>query len=418
MLDIVIVGAGPYGLSIAAHFRRQGLGFRIFGPPMENWLSHMPKGMMLKSDGFASNLYDPDNNFTLKQFCTEQGIEYSDTDIPVSLETFSAYGLAFKERLVPELEDKLVEEVQKVAQGFLVRLDDGEQVRCRRVVLAVGISHYEYVPSSLAHLPAEVFSHSFRHHDLEPFRGRRVAVIGGGASAIGLAGLLRTSDADVELIVREKTIKFHSAPDGKKQSLWQRFRHPQSGLGPGLRSRFFSDAPLAFHYLPERLRLQAVRRSLGPSGHWVSRESVLGRVPMFLGYSTESAKVVSGRVRLNLCGVDGTRRECEVDHVIAGTGYRVDIERLKFLNPGLRREIGVVQGSPLLSANFESSVPGLYFVGLSAANSFGPVMRFAFGAGFAARTLSQAVRKSMAGAKESSARVGIVAVKQEKTTAL
>ena len=418
MLDIVIVGAGPYGLSIAANFRRQGLAFRIFGPPMENWLSHMPKGMMLKSDGFASNLYDPDDTFTLKQFCAEQGIEYSDTDIPVSLETFSAYGLAFKERLVPELENKIVAGVEKGAQGFLVRLDDGEQVRCRRVVLAVGISHYQYVPSSLAQLPDEVFSHSFRHHDLEPFRGRRVAVIGGGASAIGLAGLLRTSEAEVELIVREKSIKFHSAPDGKKASLWQRLRHPQSGLGPGLRSRFFSDAPLAFHYLPERLRLEAVRRSLGPSGHWVSRESVLGRVPLFLGYSTESAKVVSGRVQLSLRGADGTRRESEVDHVIAGTGYRVDIERLKFLSPALRGEIGVVQGSPLLSANFESSVPGLYFVGLSAANSFGPVMRFAFGAGFAAHTLSKALQRSMATSKQSAAQVGVVAVKQEKTTAL
>ncbi len=417
MLDIVIVGAGPYGLSIAAHFRRQGLAFRIFGPPMENWLSHMPKGMMLKSDGFASNLYDPDNTFTLKQFCAEQGIEYSDTEIPVSLETFSAYGLAFKERLVPELENKIVEGVEKAAQGFVVRLEDGEQVRCRRVVLAVGISHYQYVPPTLAHLPDEVFSHSFRHHDLEPFRGRRVAVIGGGASAIGLAGLLRSADAEVELIVREKSIKFHSAPDGKKQSLWQRFRHPQSGLGPGLRSRFFSNAPLAFHYFPQRLRLEAVRRSLGPSGHWVSRESVLGRVPMFLGYSTESATVASGRVRLSLRGADGTRRESEVDHVIAGTGYWVDVERLKFLSPALRREIGVVQGSPLLSANFESSVPGLYFVGLSAASSFGPVMRFAFGAGFAARTLSKALLRSMVSSRQSAVQ-GVVAVKQEKTTAL
>ena len=418
MIDIVIVGAGPYGLSIAAHFRRLGLGFRIFGPPMENWLAHMPKGMMLKSDGFASNLYDPDNTFTLKQFCTLQGIEYSDTDIPVSLETFSAYGLAFKERLVPELENKMVAGVEQTSQGFLVRLEDGEQIRCRRVVLAVGISHYEYVPSTLAHLPAELFSHSFRHHHLDPFRGCRVAVLGGGASAIGLAGLLRSEGAEVELIVREKSIKFHSAPDGKKPSLWQRIRHPQSGLGPGLRSRFFSDAPLAFHYLPEKIRLEAVRRSLGPSGHWVSRESVLGRVPLFLGYSTESATVVSGRVQLNLRAADGTRRETTVDHVIAGTGYRVDIERLAFLSPELRAQIGVVEGSPVLSPNFESSVPGLYFVGLSAANSFGPIMRFAFGAGFAARSLSRAVTKSIASTKALAVNAGVVPVKQEKPSVL
>jgi hypothetical protein len=418
MIDTVIVGAGPYGLSIAAHFRGQGLGFRIFGPPMENWLAHMPKGMMLKSDGFASNLYDPENSFTLRQFCTERSIEYSDTKIPVSLETFSAYGLAFKERFVPELENKLVVGVEQTSQGFLVRLEDGEQVRCRQVVLAVGISHYEYVPSIFANLPSELFSHSFRHHNLDPFRGSRVAVVGGGASAIGLAGLLRSEGAEVELIVREKSIKFHSAPNGKKRSLWQQIRHPNSGLGPGLRSRFFSDAPLAFHYLPEKLRLEVVRRSLGPSGHWVSRESVLGHIPLFLGYSTESTKIVSGRVQLNLRGADGTHRETTVDHVIAGTGYRVDIERLKFLSPELRAQIGVVEGSPLLSANFESSVPGLYFVGLSAANSFGPVMRFAFGAGFAARSLTRAVTKSIASAKVLACNVGVVPVKQEKPSVL
>src|SRR5438105_5474966 len=106
--NIAIIGAGPYGLSIAAHFRHRGIPFRIFGRPMDSWLAHMPKGMLLKSDGFASNIYDPNADFTLKQFCSERGIEYSDTGIPVRLDTFAAYGLAFRERMVPELEDRLV----------------------------------------------------------------------------------------------------------------------------------------------------------------------------------------------------------------------------------------------------------------------------------------------------------------------
>src|ERR1700693_1479549 len=108
MVNTAIIGAGPYGLSVAAHFRRRGIPFRIFGRPMDSWLNHMPKGMMLKSDGFASNIYDPDSEFTLKHFCAKRGIEYSDAGIPVRLETFSAYGLAFGERMLPELEDKLV----------------------------------------------------------------------------------------------------------------------------------------------------------------------------------------------------------------------------------------------------------------------------------------------------------------------
>src|SRR5580658_5584213 len=65
MLNTAIIGAGPYGLSVAAHLRRNGVPFRIFGRPMESRLAHMPKGMMLKSDGFASNIYDPESAFTV-----------------------------------------------------------------------------------------------------------------------------------------------------------------------------------------------------------------------------------------------------------------------------------------------------------------------------------------------------------------
>ena len=202
MLEIAIVGAGPYGLSVAAHFRRSGIPFRIFGRPMDSWLAHMPKGMMLKSDGFASNIYDPDGEYTLKHFCAERGIEYADAGLPVRLETFSAYGLAFRERMLPELEDKLVAGLDRLPDGFLLQLDGGEMVKARRVVLAIGITHFEHVPSNLAHLPAEFLSHSFRQPDPEAFRGRSVVVIGGGASAIDLAALLHEADADVQLIAR------------------------------------------------------------------------------------------------------------------------------------------------------------------------------------------------------------------------
>src|SRR6202047_2184305 len=240
MLEIAIIGAGPYGLSIAAHFRRRGIPSRIFGRPMDSWRSHMPKGMMLKSDGFASNIYDPDEAFTLGKFCAEQGIRYSDAGLPVRLETFSAYGLAFRDRLLPELEDKLVAGLQRAREGFVLRLENGETVAARRVVLAVGITHFEYVPENLAHLPPEFLTHSFRHADPEVFRGRSVVVIGGGSSVIDLAAALHEAGADVQLVARQSALKFHSIPTGKPRSAWHQIRHPQSGLGPGFPSRFFS----------------------------------------------------------------------------------------------------------------------------------------------------------------------------------
>ena len=394
MLNIAIVGAGPYGLSIAAHFRRLDIPFRIFGRPMDSWLAHMPKGMMLKSDGFASNIYDPAGGFTLKDFCAERGIPYSDVGLPVALETFASYGLAFKERMAPEVEDKLVVGVELVPSGFLLRLDDGETLLARRVVLAVGITHFEYVPPGLKHLPSEFLSHSFHHHDLEGFRSRTVVVIGGGASAIDLASLLHGSGANVQLVSRQE-LKFHSAPTGKPRTLWQRIRHPQSGLGPGLRSRAFANAPMAFHSLPERLRLHLVRTTLGPSGGWFTREKVIGQVPLLVGYTAQGAEVQDGRVRLHLRRVDGTEREIPTEHVIAATGYKVDLERLKILSPEIRSKVKSLAGTPVLSSTFESSLPGLYFVGIAAANSFGPVMRFAFGAGFAARNLTQTISRSL-----------------------
>jgi thioredoxin reductase len=401
MLNTAIIGAGPYGLSVAAHFRQRGIPFRIFGRPMDSWLAHMPKGMMLKSDGFASDIYDPESAFTLRQFCAERGIEYADSGVPVRLDTFVSYGLAFKDRMVPELEDKFVVSVDRLADGFHLQLQDGETFQARNVVLAVGITHFDYVPESLAHLSAEFLSHSSRHREVEPFRGKGVVVIGGGSSAMDLAGLLGEAGAKVQMVSRRTELKFHSQPTGKARSLWQQIRHPQSGLGPGMRSRFFADAPGAFYYLPERIRIEAVRRSLGPSGGWFIRDKVIGKVPLHLGCTPLGGEVLNGNVHLRVRAQDGQEREIVTGHLIAATGYRVDLERLRFLSADIRAKVVVVNGAPVLSSSFESSIPGLYFAGVAAANSFGPVMRFAFGAGFAARTLTRALAKSLASAPAS-----------------
>src|SRR5579863_2586255 len=396
MLNTAIIGAGPYGLSVAAHFRQRGIPFRIFGRPMDSWLAHMPMGMMLKSDGFASDIYDPERAFTLRQFCAERGIEYADSGVPIRLDTFTAYGLAFKDRMVPELEDKFVVSVDRLADGFRLQLQDGETFQARNLVLAVGITHFDYVPENLAHLAAEFLSHSARHREVKPFRGKDVVVIGGGSSAMDLAGLFGEAGANVQMVSRRQELKFHSQPTGKPRSLWQQIRHPQSGLGPGMRSRFFANSPLAFHYLPERIRVEAVRRTLGPSGGWFIRDKVIGKVPLHLGCTPQGAKVQGGKVRLNVRAADGSEREIVTEHIITATGYRVALERLTFLNREILTQLKTVMGSPVLSSTFESSVPGLYFVGVAAANSFGPVMRFAFGAGFAARRVTQTMVKTLA----------------------
>jgi thioredoxin reductase len=299
--------------------------------------------------------------------------------------------------MVPELEDKFVTAIERLDDGFQLRLDDGEVVKARRVVLAVGITHFEHIPANLTQLPIQFISHSYRHHDLEQFKGRSVVVLGAGSSAIDMAGLLRDADADATLVARATSLKFHTAPvPGKRRPWLQRMRHPDSGLGPGMRSRFFSDGAALFHYLPENLRVDLVRTTLGPSAGWFVKDKVMGRVPLELGYNVERAEVRNGKVQLQLRGLNGSAREIVADHIIAATGYKVNMERLAFLNPEIRSQLKCLHGMPVLSSSFESSVPGLYFVGLAAANSFGPVMRFAFGAGFAAKRVTQTMMKSLA----------------------
>jgi len=397
MTEIAIVGAGPYGLSIAAHLRGQGIPFRIFGRPMESWLLHMPKTMSLKSDGFASNISDPNGELTLEKFCAERGIEYAAMQMPVKLDTFTSYGLTFRERLVPELEEKFVSNIERTHDGFRLRLEDGEELTARRVILAIGITHYAWTPEVLASLPPEFVSHSFRHLETEKFNGKSVIVVGGGSSATDLAAELHEAGAKVQLIARQKEMNFHSAPQiGKKRSLWKRIRHPKSGLGPGMRSAAFCTFPTLFRLLPAALRVEIVRRHLGPSGTWLTKERVVGKVQIQLSASIERAEVKNGRVHLSVRLAEGGTREYAADHLIAATGYHVDLDRLTFLSPELIGQIKDLDRTPILSSNFESSVPGLYFAGVSAANTFGPMMRFAFGASFTARHLTKAMVKATA----------------------
>jgi thioredoxin reductase len=385
---VVVVGAGPYGLSIAAHLRAQQLNFRIFGEPMASWRDHMPRGMSLKSEGFASNLYDPAGRFTLRHYCTEKGLPYNDVGAPIALETFSSYGLEFQRRMVPELETTLVTHVSRVPEGFSIITAKGERVLAAAVVVAAGITHFDYIPPEFAAAGPEVITHSSAHSDLAKFSGKSVAVLGAGSSAVDVAALLHESGAKVELIARRNAIEFHE-PTVEPRPLLQRVLAPRSGLGLGWRSRLCTDAPLLFHKMPESFRLRVVRNHLGPAPGWFMTQRVVGRFPLHLGTTLESLTGHGGRARLALRSRDGTRSELTMDHVIAATGYRPALERLSFLEPQLRNQIRTAGGAPVLNPAFESSVPGLYMAGLASANSFGPLARFAYGAGFTARRLAR-----------------------------
>jgi thioredoxin reductase len=392
--DVVIVGAGPYGLSVAAHLKAQGIHFRIFGKPMQTWRERMPQGMFLKSEGFASSLSDPGSTYTLKDYCAEQGIAYADVGLPVSRETFWRYGMAFQQRLVPELEETDVTGVEQAGAEFRVTLATGEVLFARQVVMAIGITHYAYLPPELSGLPSSLVSHSAAYGDLEGFAGKEVLVVGAGASAVDCAALLQRAGAKTGLVTKRDQIRFHAPPGKQPRPLLDRIRAPMSGLGPGWKSRLCTDAPLVFYAMPERFRVTVVKRHLGPAPGWWTKPMVEDKVDFHFGLKLVGAEAVGSRVALHLSDAGGNSRRIEADHVIGATGYVPDVRGVGFLDEAIRRRIKVAEHAPVLSTSFESSVPGLYFTGISAANSFGPMMRFAYGAAYTARRLARHLARS------------------------
>lgn len=392
-VDVAIIGAGPYGLSIAAHLQALGVEFRIFGKPMEFWREHMPPGMRLKSDGSSSDLADAESRLTLKNYCAETGIEHHDSRVPVGLDTFVRYGMAFQTRFVPGLEAKRLVAMEKVANAYVLRFDDQEIVMARRVVLAVGMAHFQHLPEFLADLPPELVSHSSRYGRLDGFRGRDVMVMGAGASAIDIAGLLKDEGAEVSLLTRRPNLEFHAPPTPR--SPLSRLRNPNTQMGAGWRLRIFGDQPLLFHALPDGLRRRQARTLLGPSAGWFMKDSIVGRVPVVTGLIPRRAEIENGRLRLRATALDGSEKDVVTTHLIAGTGYRVDVRRLDFLASSLSRQLRTIDQAPVLSANFESSLRGLYFAGFAALPHFGPLVRFVLGARYTARRLARHLDASL-----------------------
>ncbi len=387
-LPVSIIGAGPYGVAIAAHLNHLGVNFRIFGSPMRRWLTQMPKGMLLKSEGCASSLPDPSGQRNLAAFCREQGLAFADYGSPVSRDTFAKYALCFQQRFVPQVENIAVRAISKVNEAFQITLDSGETLCSREIVIATGLEHMENTPEQLRTLPAELWSHSAVHYDLGKFVGKEVIVIGAGQSALESAALLKEEGASVTLVVRAQTIAWNKVPILKHRSLYQRVRRPRTQLGEGLQLWVYDNAPQVFHRLPRQVRLSRVKASLGPAGGWWLKDRVMGRTQILLGHQLDSAEERNGRVALRVRAFGKETRELVADHVITATGYRFNFEKLPFLDDALKMQIKHEDQQPRLTSTFESSVSGMYFCGLASANSFGPVMRFLAGTGFTARRIS------------------------------
>lgn len=391
--QVLIIGAGPFGLSISAHLHQRGVEHQIVGRPVDTWRAHMPAGMKLKSEPYASDIAAPLPGYSLAAYCRVHGLPYVNRIGPVTLERFVDYADWYAEQLVPSISDVTVTRLTAKPGGFVAEFADTEPVAARQVVIATGVLPYAAIPAELRQLPSDLVSHSADHRHLDGFSGRRVAVIGAGQSALETAALLQEDGAEVQLITRRQEINWITANPLRLNRLEQ-IKRPATKLGEGYRIAFWN-SPGAFRMLPAEMRITKARTVLGPGGAWWLKSRVDGVIDTLTEHHLRSAAPSGSGVRLHL---DGQKRtSIDVDHVIAGTGFRIDLARLAFLPPDLRARITTLAGYPVLSRASECTVPGLYFVGAPATVSLGPAERFLAGTHNSVRQLTRLVlRRSKA----------------------
>jgi hypothetical protein len=385
---LVIIGAGPYGLATGAFARHAGVQPQLFGEVMGFW-HHMPDGMFLRSYFRASNIADPEQALTLTRF--EEAIGRR-LDRPIPLADFIAYGEWFAEQAKLDVDPRKVRRVSRDGDTFALTLDDGSTIDAERVVVATGITPFPWRPPLFSELAPGLVSHTSEHHSYDEFAGKQVAVVGAGQSALEAAAFLKRAGASPEVFVRGAGLRFL-----KGERLYEsagplgNFLYPAWGVGPpGI--NWIMGRPSIFRLLPPRLAAPLARRAIKPAGAaWL--HPMLEGIPITTGREIRAAVPENGRVRLEL--TDGGERV--VDHVVLGTGYRLDVRRYDFLDPSLVERVRLrVDGYPRLSGSFESSVPGLYFVGAPAAASAGPGMRFVSHTDFVARAIAASLRRRAA----------------------
>jgi FAD-dependent urate hydroxylase len=386
---VLIIGAGPFGLSVSAHLRSHGIEHLIVGTPMDAWREHSPVGMFLKSEPYGSDFASPQRGYDVAAYSKQHGLDYVHRLGPLSLERFLTYADWFAAQLVPDVRDDRVTEITRTDGGFRVAFAGAESVLARQVVIATGVRPYAQIPAELSGLPADLVTHTSDHHRLDRFSGREVAVLGAGQSALETAALLHEQGAGVHIIARVPEL-FWNARNPEHVSPIGYIKKPVNKLCEGWRCTFYN-TPAAFRLLPRDLQAAKARSFLGPAGAWWLKKRVAGVVDTMTGYQVRKADPSGSGIRLFLDGPQETA--LDVDHVIAGTGFRVDLARLAFLPADLRSQVATFKGYPVVSRIGESSVPNLYFAGAHTAANLGPSVRFIAGTHNVSRLLANSLAR-------------------------
>ncbi|WP_238404155.1 NAD(P)-binding domain-containing protein [Paenibacillus paridis] len=363
---MIIIGAGPYGISLAAHAAASGISYVLLGNPMHFWSEQMPQNMFIRTNPRYISFSDKDDAFTIERYCRETGTPQRS---PFPRPHFVDYAFWFARQTGVVFTRQLVDQVDSIPAGFRVMTNEGYCYEAKHAIIATGLQHYSYIPEVLRGLPPELLSHTFGHTDFNRFVGKKVAVIGSGQSAWEAAGLLHMAGSETELLFRRDAVQFAG----------------EDNTASGQR---LLDIAEQFYSLPlerKQERWHAPRQSsVAP----FLRPYVEGKLPITGGAALASAEATDGGKALLTLANKQTRL---VDHVISATGYRIHLDQVPFLPDSLlqsiQREADGFHGFPLLNAQFESSIPGLYFVGPLASHTHGPAFGFIAGLRQACRSI-------------------------------
>jgi FAD-dependent urate hydroxylase len=385
-LDIAVIGAGPYGLSVAAHLA--GRNVRTFGAPMETWRTRMPPYMFLRSDWEETSLAAPGNLGSIDRWAR---VTDEEREEPIPLQKFLRYAEWFRKTFAPEGDPSDVAALERDGDGYRLTTAAGDELAARRVVVAVGAVPFAYAPPPLGEAVGDRVAFATSLQDYEPYRGRRVVVVGGGQGGLESASLAARAGAEVELVVRSSLRWFADRephkPRGRLHQRLYRIAYPVVGYGPPPLNRLALH-PDAFAALPKDARRRVAARILRAGGSPWLRDEVEREVHITEGVAVEDIEQ-NGAVRLRLS--DGTLREA--DTVILAAGFRFSLERLGFLSEAVRKRIALDEGRPVLDRWFRSTERGLLFVGFAAEHRFGPVARFIPGTRFTANRVRESLER-------------------------
>jgi FAD-dependent urate hydroxylase len=384
-LDVAVVGAGPFGLSVAAHLAHKRV--RVFGEPMQTWRTRMPPDMRLRSDWEETSLSAPGDRGSIEVWSRA---ESQPREEPIPLQTFLRYADWFRRTFVPDSDRADVAQVDRSAGRFRVTSSAGDEVDARQLVIAVGVTPFPHAPPPFDAALGDGIDFAIERQDYRACAGGKVIVVGGGQGGLGAAALAQRAGAEVEIVIRSELRWFTDRepyrPRGRLQHRLYRLAYPVVGYGPPPLNRLALH-PDTFAALPAPVRRRVAARILRAGGSpWV-RDEIQGRVTVTEGVAVQAVKRRGERIQLELS--DGSAREA--DAVVVSAGFRFALDRMAFLSPTVRAAVAVQDGWPVLDREFRSSDPDLLLVGFAAERRFGPIARFVSGSRFTAHRVAEAL---------------------------